>query len=180
MPGLHFPVSLFYREGGYSMGAISFDLLTKENHVFENIITAHPVENGSPITDHIQNVLRNGSLTGWVTNFSIARENLSLLSRPENKAQQVYDAIKALWLSKELVTIVTSLEVYENVAFDMVSCSRDGETGEIQEFDIEFSEVRIVQLSEKRITAKVDAGKPTSIQSKQASVLHNAGQGVTK
>ena len=180
MAGLNFPLSLFYREGGYSMGAISFDLISKENHSFENIVTSHPVENGSEISDHIENVLRTGSITGWVSNFSIAREDLSLLSRPINRAQEVYDAIKALWLSRELVTIVSVLEVYENVVFESVSCSRDGSTGEIQEFDIQFKEVRIVELVEKKVTAEVKGGKPTNAQARQASKKHNAGQGVTK
>ena len=194
------PVSLFYRQSGYSMGSITFDLVTSESHSFENIVTMHPIENGSPITDHIQNVLRSGTLTGWVSNFSLTRStfdldgaedkaklgirvsasDLSELESPKNRCQEAYDAIKALWESKVLLTIVTALEVYENVIFDNVTCSRDGDTGEIQEFDISFMEVRVITLTEKKIQTSVNAGKPTTRDGKQASPKYDAGKVVTK
>ena len=69
------PVSLFFKGvQSYGIGILKFDLLLSEDHNFDNTITEHPVEDGSIISDHIQNELENGSLTGLISNFSVNAE----------------------------------------------------------------------------------------------------------
>ncbi len=57
------PASLFFKGLGiYGVedeeGAfISFDLVLSENHNFDSEVTTHPIEDGSEVSDHIQNEL---------------------------------------------------------------------------------------------------------------------------
>lgn len=65
---------LLFKEGGYYVSAdgvlnsIEFDLLLDEQHSLEAEVTQHTVDDGSTISDHIRNLPRKGSLTGFVTN----------------------------------------------------------------------------------------------------------------
>lgn len=63
--------SLFYKEEGYFVGSIVFDLLMGEEHSMEAEVSQHPVENGATVSDHIRNLPRKGSLTGFVTNHPL-------------------------------------------------------------------------------------------------------------
>ena len=66
------PVSLFYREDGWSVGEISLDLILTEGHSLNAAVTQHPVQDGSTISDHITILPRNGTLRALVSNFSLA------------------------------------------------------------------------------------------------------------
>lgn len=64
---------LFFKEEGYFVGSVVFDLILSEEHSLEAEVTQHPVENGATISDHIRNLPRKGSLTGFVTNHPLNR-----------------------------------------------------------------------------------------------------------
>jgi hypothetical protein len=63
--------SLFFKEEGYFVGSIQFDLILSENHALESQVTEHPIENGATVADHIRELPRKGSLSGLVTNFPL-------------------------------------------------------------------------------------------------------------
>lgn len=63
--------SLFFKQEGYFVGSIQFDLLLSENHTLESEVTSHPIENGANASDHVRNLPRKGSLMGLVTNHPI-------------------------------------------------------------------------------------------------------------
>lgn len=65
------PTSLFYRQEGYFVGSVSFDVLVSENHKLEAQVTEHPVETGANINDHIRRMPRKGTLVGLVTNHPL-------------------------------------------------------------------------------------------------------------
>lgn len=63
--------SLFYKEEGYFVGAIKFDLLISESHSIEAQVSEHPIEDGSVVSDHVRILPRKGSLVGLVTNHPL-------------------------------------------------------------------------------------------------------------
>lgn len=63
--------SLFYKQEGYFVGSISFDLLISENLTLESEVTNHPIETGANVSDHVRNLPRKGSLVGLVTNHPL-------------------------------------------------------------------------------------------------------------
>lgn len=142
---------IFFRNNrSYKVGTIAFDLLVSEAHNFSNQITSHNVEEGSEITDHIKNNLESGSLAGFISNFSLKVPGLIT-----NRAQTAYEEMKDLWRTESLVTIVTVMEVYENVAIASVDVERSEDTGEAIVLNISFRKVKIVKLKTVQVDVAV-------------------------
>lgn len=79
---LHQSSSLFYKQEGYSVGAVKFDLLISEQHTLESEVTSHPIETGAEASDHVRNLPRKGSLVGLVTNFPLNGVSTGLIAPP--------------------------------------------------------------------------------------------------
>ena len=124
------PVSLFYRADGWSVGEISLDLILTETHSLNAVVTQHPVQDGSTISDHITILPRSGTMRVLVSNFSLstaegdaraawdeiyAQGEAAQKTLP-NRAEEAWKKLKDLVKTRELVKVVTSLEVYEDVA----------------------------------------------------------------
>ena len=181
---------LFYRKEGYSVGAVELDLILDESHSKNAQVTENPLQEGRAVSDGIYLELREGSLTGLVSNHSIKHsvppdrqtaeglldkaENYQL----ENRAKQAWEDLKSLMDSKQLVTIVTSLEVYDNVAITSIETERNGDTGDALEIKVGFKQVQKVQLREEKVTAQVQPKNMDSDINRLASVGTNSGQQV--
>ena len=181
---------LFYRKDGYSVGAVELDLILDESHSKNAQVTENPLQDGRAVSDSIYLELREGSLTGLVSNHSIKHsvppdrqtaeglldkaENYQL----ENRAKQAWEDLKSLMDSKQLVTIVTSLEVYDNVAITSIETERDGDTGDALEIKVGFKQVQKVQLREDKVTAQVQPENMDSDINRLAAVGTNSGQQV--
>lgn len=187
------PASLFYRVDGYSVGDISLDLILNENHEKIAMVTSHPVEKNAEVSDHIAIALRMGSLRALISNFSLSNSGSDSLTEESkaqdleeaskeitltNRAQETWEALEQLMDRKELVTIVTSLKVYEDVAITRISTERNENTGDCLEIDISFQKVNKVKLREDKITAAVQPQEmKTTIEQKSANQV-NSGQQV--
>lgn len=181
---------LFYRKDGYSVGAVELDLILDESHSKNAQVTENPLQDGRAVSDGIYLELREGSLTGLVSNHSIKHsvppdrqtaeglldkaENYQL----ENRAKQAWEDLKSLMDSKQLVTIVTSLEVYNNVAITSIETERDGDTGDALEIKVGFKQVQKVRLREDKVTAQVQPENMDSDINRLAAVGTNSGQQV--
>lgn len=189
------PASVFYNKEGFSVGEIGLHLLLEENHALVSSVTQHPVEDGKHIHDHIVNELRLGTLTGLVSNHSL---NLapdytdfaegegvtrtpnygSLSPRSINPAKDAWEQFKRLWQAKKLVTIVTGLEVYSDVAVTEVSTYRDGGSGEGLEFSVSFQQVNKAKLWDIKLQAVVAPLDMTTDINRQSSININNGKQV--
>jgi len=177
------PTTLFLgRDRNFSIKndieSISFDLVLSEDHTLPNEVTVYNIEDGSIITDNIRLALRTGSLVGFVTNFSVRRAT-SLFSNypfPKNRAQEAFDALKRIRDSRQLVTLVTNLEIYNDVAITGISAGRSSDDGESQSFSISFQEARVVQLRTVAIEARVNPGNLNNNRARQASPQSNVGR----
>ena len=166
--------TLFFKNNRiYGVGAITFDLILNESHNFSNTVTQYNIENGSNISDHIQNEPITGQVSGLITNF-----NINLVGFFVNNAQAAFEKLEELYKKQELVTIVTVLKVYQNVAITNITINRDKDTGEALFADFSFQEINIVSLQEIVITASVNIKDMTSNLNQQASPLLNAGKTV--
>ena len=166
------PAVLFFQGGrDYRIGSLSFDLVLEEQHTFANRVTSHPVEDGSPIADHIENELLNGSLSALITNFSLKTEEPA-----SNRAQDAFNEIERLWRMRELVTIVTVMRVYEDVAIRSVSVARSSDTGEAIALNVEFQAVRRVSLKRANLDVTIDAAEMDDDINRQAAPPADVGQ----
>lgn len=186
------PVSLFYRADGWSVGEISLDLILTETHSLNAVVTQHPVQDGSTISDHITILPRSGTMRVLVSNFSLstaegdaraawdeiyAQGEAAQKTLP-NRAEEAWKKLKDLVKTRELVKVVTSLEVYEDVALTRVETTRDGDTGDALEIDIDYEQVTKVKLKETKVTIQVQHSDMKSTINQKSAVQVNSGQKV--
>ena len=181
---------LFYRKDGYSVGPVDIDLILNEDHSKDARVTENPLQDGRAVSDGIYLELREGSLTGLVSNHSLkhatppdVQSAQALLEQAEsttleNRAWQAWEDLKAVMDAKEPVTIVTALEVYENVAITHIETDRDGDTGDALAIQVSFRQVQTVQLREDKVTAKVSPSDMASTINRLSAVGTDGGQKV--
>ena len=189
-------VCLFYPKEGYKVGSVELDLILDEDHSKSAQVTENPLQDGRAISDGIFLELQEGSLTGLVTNHSvkIAEERAKQLElqdsetlmaeaknyKLENRAKQAWVDMKAVMDAKQPVTIVTSLEVYDNVAITNISTERNGDSGDALEIKVSFRQILTVSLMEHEVTAQVQPKDMDSDINRKSALGVNVGQKVAK
>lgn len=189
-------VCLFYPKDGYKVGSVELDLILDEEHSKSAQVTENPLQDGRAISDGIFLELQEGSLTGLVTNHSVklAEERAKQLDlqdsetlmaeaenyQLENRAKQAWIDLKAVMDAKQPVTIVTSLEVYDNVAITNISTERNGDSGDALEIKVSFSQILTVSLMEHEVTAQVQPKDMDSDINRKSALGVNVGQKVAK
>lgn len=171
------PVSLFFRQEGWSVGEIGLDLILDEEHSQDVVVTEHPVQKGSPVADHVVAEPREGSFRALVTNWSINHPTPDGTD-PSNRASEAWEALKALQLKGEPVVIVTALEVYRDVVITHLDTGRDGTTGDALEIQIDFRQIRQVDLKETEVSVEVQPADMDSGINRMAALDVAKGQQV--
>lgn len=159
-----------------SVGAISFDLVLSESHSMTTSVCSHPVQGNEAITDHLQPQPLTGSVKVLVTNYSLhdgkGGERYSSSSSFDiynNRALDAYKMFKKIQAARVLVTMVTSLEVYKDVAIVSVSAPKDESSGDAITFDIEFKQIKRVQFQIAPITSICRPQSMASVDSRRAT-----------
>lgn len=189
-------VCLFYPKEGYKVGSVELDLILDEDHSKSAQVTENPLQDGRAISDGIFLELQEGSLTGLVTNHSVKiaeerakqlelQDSETLMSEAENyqlenRAKQAWVDLKAVMDAKQPVTIVTSLEVYDNVAITNISTERNGDSGDALEIKVSFRQILTVSLMEHEVTAQVQPKDMDSDINRKSALGVNVGQKVAK
>ena len=189
-------VCLFYPKEGYKVGSVELDLILDEDHSKSAQVTENPLQDGRAISDGIFLELQEGSLTGLVTNHSVKRaeerakqlelqDSETLMAEAknyqlENRAKQAWVDLKAVMDAKQPVKIVTSLEVYDNVAITNISTERNGDSGDALEIKVSFRQILTVSLMENEVTAQVQPKDMDSDINRKSALGVNVGQKVAK
>ena len=189
-------VCLFYPKEGYKVGSVELDLILDEDHSKSAQVTENPLQDGRAISDGIFLELQEGSLTGLVTNHSVKRaeerakqlelqDSETLMDEAknyqlENRAKQAWVDLKAVMDAKQPVTIVTSLEVYDDVAITNISTERNGDSGDALEIKVSFRQILTVSLMEHEVTAQVQPKDMDSDINRKSALGVNVGQKVAK
>lgn len=189
-------VCLFYPKEGYKVGSVELDLILDEDHSKSAQVTENPLQDGRSISDGIFLELQEGSLTGLVTNHSVKiaekrakqlelQDSETLMAEAENyqlenRAKQAWVDLKAVMDAKQPVTIVTSLEVYDNVAITNISTERNGDSGDALEIKVSFRQILTVSLMEHEVTAQVQPKDMDSDINRKSAIGVNVGQKVAK
>lgn len=189
-------VCLFYPKEGYKVGSVELDLILDEDHSKSAQVTENPLQDGRAISDGIFLELQEGSLTGLVTNHSVKiaekrakqlelQDSETLMAEAENyqlenRAKQAWVDLKAVMDAKQPVTIVTSLEVYDNVAITNISTERNGDSGDALEIKVSFRQILTVSLMEHEVSAQVQPKDMDSDINRKSALGVNVGQKVAK
>src|SRR5271166_4905146 len=153
-------VTLFWQPTPAQIASITLDASIKEMHHSEVDSTDSPVEEGVDITDHLRAKPDMVTITGMVTNFPLVAPAANRLGGttqfpsqtgqgiqvPSNvtaawspgRAETAYIDLLALKAAATLVTVVTGLRVYQNMALKSLDVPREAKIGEALEFTAVF------------------------------------------
>lgn len=148
--------------------AIWIDTITSIDPVFSSVITQHPVESNSSITDHRYRVNPVFAIEGYISGHPHYGENPftdnlvdANLSNPPTtlstgnpftpsnpRVQAAYDILKAANESNEPLTLVTELERYDNCLITRLSLPQSVAMSESLHVSITLEQVRLVTTEE--------------------------------
>lgn len=170
--------------------SIDLDVTMDEAHEWTNDVTTSPVEIGSPISDHIQELPDRLNITGMISDAAISESILSQLQTASSggvdsssyitRVQTTFDLLRAMIKWKKLVTVYTRYKIYPDMALSSVNIPRSAGIGEAINFTAQFVHVRLVESQtvdvppgiSKKSDAKSGAGtqKKTQVQKKGGAV----------
>ncbi|MFA1238729.1 phage baseplate protein [Serratia odorifera] len=151
-----------------SIGNLEFDTVDQITHEWNREATRNPVENGSPIGDHIIRQPKGITITGMISNAPIA----GILTQVSNAIASGFDAedrvaaafkiLDQLYNSDELVTIYTKYHAYEDMLITNIQIPERPENGDAIVFTVEAAHVRIVETATTELPPGVGIKKAGS------------------
>lgn len=152
---------------------LEFDATLREVHSGSSQLTDHPVEDGSVVTDHVIDQPDELALNCLMSNYPIlflasARAQPSVEGGdPRSRAEDAYRAIVRLRKTATVMTVGTSLRDYDGLLIKGESVTRDKDTSNILDIQINLREFHIATSEEadlpdpieKNDGAKTDQGR---------------------
>ncbi len=151
-----------------SVAGIEFDALIEDQKTLSATIPVYPVEDGFPVSDTIILDPISISMTLYVTNTPVTW--LYRHGTSNSRVNNICNRIENLWLSRELVKIVTTDTVYKNMGLTSISIKHSKEIGYAREISITAQKVRV--------TSRKTASIPSYIL-KAGETMANAGTAST-
>ena len=176
-------------------GVLIIDCTTAAEISAQSTVTDHPVEKGSPISDHVVLGQRRVQLSGIISNHPIVEGSAGytsvtrVLAAPfginkflvegtqgsdvsdENRKATAFDILSEILREKRLCRIVLDLAVFNNMVCESVSFPLEAATAEALKFSMTFREVLII--SAKYGTASI---KPVAPPVAHAQVNADKGE----
>lgn len=138
-----------------SVGGIEFDALIDSEEQYESEVPEYPTEKGFKVSDTIVLKATVLNLTLFVTDTPVTWK--SRLGSGPGKTEAVVKRLKDMYFGKQVVEVVTSDEVYPNMAITSLSIKKTAEVGYAREIPISLKE--IVVTSTKTVGIPSSYGK---------------------
>lgn len=143
-----------------TFGSLTVTAFESESHDRSNNATSYPVENGSEISDHIQPQPIELSISGIVEAIE--------------KGANIIDAFSVLeeiMSAKQVITVVTGLKVYENMAVLSSNVTRNALNGGSLSFTASLRQISLVSSQAITIPNNFLADN-----NKQSQAMQNIGK----
>jgi len=116
--------SWFFSIGQSKLGYLSLDVLVTENLSLPSKVTEYPVEDGDgDITDHITAGNEELTITGSIASGSAF--GMEFGSKCYSKMIDAIDQLRTMHKERKVITIVTGLGKYEDMAFTNLTIDRN-------------------------------------------------------
>ncbi len=153
------PYALIY-QAQRSIGTLVADVTVREAHTDEDTITVHPVETGTPISDH---VFANPQVLEVTCGFSDSSAGTA------GYVQEVYQAFLALKATRTPFDVSTGKRMYQNMLFASITVITDESS--------EFALMVTARLQQVIITETSGSGMSADNQADPASTAPEADAG---
>lgn len=149
------------------VASVDFDALLEENHEWSNEVSTSPVENGSPVADHIIPNPDKFRCTAMISDSSIFGFTDG---STESLTQSTFNLLRQLHLNREPITVFTKYFQYDDMAISSIGIPRSGVNGDSLQFSLEFVNLRIVNTQTTKvpegISKKLDKKSTPAVQKK--------------
>ncbi len=151
------------------IGVVHVDAVIEEVHRFSNLVTEHPVEDGSPRTDHIVNLPVKLEMEGRITDtpstaseslitgaaglvsgalgvppiITVLGQSLANLKLP-GRAKAAYQELVSLYESRNTFSVLTGINEYINMVFASLEFPRRAEDGRSIRFKASMTEILVI------------------------------------
>lgn len=174
------PASLFWREEGLGihhgdskLTYMPFNLFISEKHSLKFRVSDHPLQDGSTISDHVHQEMREVNIEGMFTNHPMRKlkEVNEVKFKDEyatsdvnptvsNTALANFEKLKLLAKQRKPVRLVCSLEIYPKMVITSIDYDRDSKSGSSIRFTMTLRELKTVSL---KATTGTYAFQPDSL-----------------
>lgn len=149
--------------GNYT--SFEFDCVERETHELRNTLTDHPVETGSPPTDHSRPEPRKVTLEIVQTNTPNTGADGA------DRARQLWQLFVDLWERPKILALDTGRDFYPSMGIEGVTSTFEAKSAQTMTGSVVFKEIRVVQNKFTRVVPttdtrgqrKKDLGKETSV-----------------
>ena len=121
------------------LAVVQIDACTVETHSLTSTVTDHPVERGADISDHSRPDPELVTLQCLVSN------SLPLNEPDPTRASSTYDALLDLRNNGTLVSVVTTLRVYDDMEITSISIQRTPQNVDALEWTMTLKHVVLVK-----------------------------------
>lgn len=149
-----------------AVGSLEFDSIDTEVHDWQRDVTKNPVENGSPVADHIIERPRSITITGMISNAPVEGSSIfSSLAGGLNSDEPVaaaFTTLDQLYKSKSLLTIYTRYATYVDMVITNINIPRSPDVGDAIVFTIQATQIRIVSTQTTELPTGVGVKKEST------------------
>ena len=193
-------ISILFNSGkAAKLGELQLDATIQEEQTYNNEVTEFPIEDGSSISDHIRQNPDEFSIVGFVTNTPIntlQKNNSEVVKKVDgeveiknlqrsdsvNNVELAFDSLLKISGRKidgsntepEIITIVSGLRVFSNMAMTSLSIPRNAKTGQVIEFTAKFKKIT------KKNTETIEIPHPATADKDKTQSTVDKGQQNTK
>lgn len=153
---------------------ILMDATISASHSYKSEIAKNPIEDGSDITDHINNKLPSYTLEGIITDTPLG---LPIIGNAQNIARRIseifgknsrsingMDSLLLLRDKKIPFTVTSGVKLYENMAFETLDFIEDETTGQAIKISATIQQIQIA--NSKTVLANPDTAYIGSLSKK--------------
>jgi len=147
------------------IGSIAIDVFEVETYSRSSKMTQYPIEDGSEISDHSINEPRELDIKAFVGVASVFNPFDSTA-----RWLQAYDLINQLIDTKQLVTVVMGLDLFDDMHIESFEVERDATTSQGLPFNIRFKQAVFV-------TSQMTTIPNSKMKNKNTDAVVNTGKG---
>lgn len=139
-----------------SINGIEFDALISESKAYSSDVPDYAVESGYSVSDNISIKPMEIEITGNLTNTPV-----TWTSHGTGRVEAVVAQMENLYHSKQLVTVITSTDIYRNMAIKSLTVPKESDNKTSRDIRISLKEVTIVLAQSTTIPASYVRGGDT-------------------
>jgi len=139
-----------------SVNGIEFDALISESRSYSAEVPEYAVESGYSVSDNVSIKPKVIEITADLSNTPV-----TWISHGTGRVEMIVDQLENLFLSRQLVTVITSTDIYTNMSIETMSIVKDQNNKTIREVRMSLKEVTIVCAQSTTIPASYVRGGDT-------------------